>query len=231
MISSLSNEKIKNIAKLNEKKYRDQTGLFIVEGPHLVNEAKMLDLLEEVYSINGEGINVSIDVMKKICNTDTPTSIIGICRKLNKEEITNRILILDRIQDPGNMGTLIRSAVSFGFDTIVLSKGCVDIYNPKVVRSSQGALFKVNIIYADIIEFISKLEEYDVYGTSLVNGIPLQNIKPKEKMAIILGNEGQGVDKEILKNNKNIFIEMKNMESLNVSIAGSIIMYNLSVGK
>ena len=213
MISSLSNEKIKNIAKLNEKKYRDQTGLFIVEGPHLVNEAKMLDLLEEVYSINGEGINVSIDVMKKICNTDTPTSIIGICRKLNKEEITNRILILDRIQDPGNMGTLIRSAVSFGFDTIVLSKGCVDIYNPKVVRSSQGALFKVNIIYADIIEFISKLEEYDVYGTSLVNGIPLQNIKPKEKMAIILGNEGQGVDKEILKNNKNIFIEMKNMES------------------
>ena len=231
MISSLSNEKIKNIAKLNEKKYRDQTGLFIVEGPHLVNEAKMLDLLEEVYSINGEGINVSIDVMKKICNTDTPTSIIGICRKLNKEEITNRILILDRIQDPGNMGTLIRSAVSFGFDTIVLSKGCVDIYNPKVVRSSQGALFKVNIIYADIIEFISKLEEYDVYGTSLVNGIPLQNIKPKEKMAIILGNEGQGIDKEILKNNKNIFIEMKNMESLNVSIAGSIIMYNLSVGK
>lgn len=227
MITSLTNEKIKQFAKLNEKKYRDETGLFLVEGEHLVNDARQFGFLIETLSTESEGTIVSSDVMKKISKLDCPPRIIGVCKKSNKSELTDRILILDAVQDPGNMGTLIRSAVGFGFNTLVLGPGCVDPYSPKVIRSTQGAIFRINLIYDDILSFINKLGDYDVYGTSLINGIPLGKIKSTEKMAIILGNEGHGINKEILNKTSNIFIEISNLESLNVSIAGSIIMYEL----
>ena len=165
--------------------------------------------------------------MKKLTNQKSVVEVSAICEKLNKTDITDKVLILDNIQDPGNIGTLIRSAVSFNFNTIVM-ENCCDIYSSKVLRATQGAIFKLNIINAKIDNFISSLDGYKVYGTSLKNGVGLKTIEKAQKLAIILGNEGNGVRPELLDmTDKNIFIEITNMESLNVGVAGGIIMYEL----
>ena len=229
MINSTQNEKIKEYAKLNEKKYRDELGLFIIEGIHLVEEAKEYNIIKEILTTNPniEGTLVSEEVMKKLTNQKSVVEVCAICNKLDKKNITDKILILDNIQDPGNIGTLIRSAISFGFNTIVMENSA-DIYSSKVVRATQGALFKINIINTNIIDFIKKLNGYKIYGTSLKNGVGLKQIEKAQKLAIILGNEGNGVRSELLDiTDNNIFIEMSNMESLNVGVAGGILMYEL----
>lgn len=232
MIESVNNEKIKRIVKLQNVKYRNEEGLFIVEGPHLVKEAKMCGMLKEAYTISDkyEGEIVSETVMKKMCQTDTVVPQIGICY-INKDfKITDRVLFLDGIQDPGNLGTLLRSAKAFGFDTIFLAKGTCDIYNDKVIRSSQGAIFKLNFIYGDKIEFINKYKnEYQVLSTNVVNGHTPKEIEFKDKVILILGNEGNGVSDEIRNLElTNLYIPMINTESLNVGVAGAILMYEIS---
>lgn len=229
MIASLENQKVKYLCKLNQSKYRKKEGMFIVEGKHLVDEAKKYGILVEAFSINEvEGYTqLSIPVMNKICNTNTVVTEIGLCKMIEKKEISNKILILDGVQDPGNMGALMRSACAFGFNTIVLGEGCVDIYNDKVIRSSQGAIFKLNFVNTNLVEFINNLTDYQIYGTDVVNGIELDKVDLSAKIGVVLGNEGNGVSKavkEILK--RNIYIPMENTESLNVSVAGGIIMYN-----
>lgn len=231
MITSLTNERVKELVKLNTSKGRKEAKLFIVEGKHLVSEAKALGIVKEIYTIdeNLEGTLVSEAVMRKICNTNTVVSQIAVCNFIEKNELSSRILILDSVQDPGNLGTLMRSAVSFGFNTLFLSNGTVDPYNDKVIRSSQGAIFKLNIIIGDIIEFIKSLKDYDIYSTNVVNGIDVRDINVKKNIAVILGNEGNGISDDVNNLNlKNIYIKMNNMESLNVAVAGSIIMYEIS---
>lgn len=230
IITSLDNPKIKYLASLSKAKERKQEQKFIVEGKHLVDEAKKQNVLIEAYSIEEkEGyIQVSPSVMKKISNTNTLVSEIGLCKMLDKKELSNKLLLLDGVQDPGNMGALMRSAKAFGFDTIILGDGCVDIYNDKVIRSSQGAIFKLNFINAYLPDFIKSLKEYSVYGTNVVHGISLENVKKSQKMAIVLGNEGNGISKEVFDViEKNIYIPMDDTESLNVSVAAGIIMYSL----
>lgn len=230
MITSTDNQKIKDIIKLNNKKYRIIEQKFIVEGSHLVAEARKCGVLIEAYSIDDLPgyIQISESLMKKICNTDTIVKEFGVCKMLNNNSLANKILILDAVQDPGNVGALMRSAKAFGFDTIVLGDGCCDIYNDKAIRASQGAIFKLNFINRNLLEFIPTLSDYEIYGTNVVNGIELDNVKKTNKIAIVLGNEGSGISKEvndILK--RNIYIPMNLTESLNVSVAGSIIMYCL----
>lgn len=229
MISSIENPKIKLLIKLKQGKYRKSEKMFIVEGAHLVKEAILAGVLIEAYSINEqEGyIQVSESVMKKITTTDTVVKEIGLCKFIEKSNITDKVLILDGVQDPGNMGTLMRSACAFGFNTIFVGTGSVDIYNEKVIRSSQGAIFKLNFLFGNVVEFIKGLS-HKVYGTNVVRGIPLDKIVKQDKIAVILGNEGNGISKEVddlLLDN--IYIPMNNTESLNVAIAGSIIMYTL----
>ena len=229
-ITSLDNPKIKLLLKLNQSKYRKKEGLFIVEGAHLVKEAKNLNLLVEAYSVNDiDGyIKVTKEIMKKISNTDTLPTEVGLCKILENNKLSDKLLILDAVQDPGNLGALMRSAKAFGFETIVLGEGCCDIYNDKVIRSSQGAIFKLSFIHTNLVEFISNLKDYDVYGTDVVNGIDVKEVNNKNKIAIILGNEGNGVSKEVKAlAKKNIYIPLNNTESLNVSVAGGIIMYVL----
>lgn len=230
IITSLDNPKIKYLAKLSNARFRKKEGKFLVEGKHLVEEAKKLGVLLEAYSIKEEEgyITLSEAVMKKISNTDTLVTEIGLCKMLEKKELSNRILLLDGIQDPGNMGALMRSARAFGFTTIILGDGCVDIYNDKVIRSSQGAIFKLNFINQNIKEFILSHKEYKIYGTNVVNGISIQDIERSPKMGIVLGNEGNGIKeetKEVIE--KNIYIPMEDTESLNVSVAGGILMYEV----
>lgn len=231
MITSLTNSKVKELVKLNTTKGRKEASLFIVEGEHLVKEAKMLGVVEEIYTIREdlEGELLSVPVMNKICNTSTTVSQIAVCRMLNNKEISNKVLILDGIQDPGNMGALMRSAKAFNFNTIFLCDGCVDIYNDKVIRASQGAIFKLNFISGDKISFIKSLNDYDVYGTNVINGIDVRDVKIKDKVALIIGNEGRGISKEINELGlKNLYIKLDNTESLNASVAGGILMYELN---
>ena len=230
MLTSIDNPKIKALLKLKTSKERKKENKFIVEGPHLVKEARNLNLLIEAYSIEEkEGyIQISKQIMDKIADTDTTVTEIGLCKMLNSNLVTDKILILDKVQDPGNLGAIMRSANAFGFKTIALGEGTCDIYNSKVIRSSQGAIFKLNFINVNIVEFLKKLNDYDIYGTNVINGIELDNVKKTKKMAIILGNEGNGISDDV--NNalkKNIYIPMENTESLNVAIAASIIMYKL----
>ena len=228
MITSVENAKIKELAKLNQTKYRKENKMFIVEGAHLVSEARMKGLLIEAFStsdIDGYTL-VSEAVMKKLCNTSSVVNQIGVCKMKEESNLTNKLLLLDRVSDPGNMGTLMRSAKAFGFDTIVLGEGCVDIYNDKVIRSSQGAIFKLNFINTDLVSFINEHKDYDIYGTNVIKGVELDSVDVGEKFGIVLGNEGQGISKEVFDViKKNIYITMNNTESLNVGIAGSIIMY------
>lgn len=230
MITSVENSKVKSLAKLNQTKYRKANELFLVEGAHLVNEARKANVLVEAFSIEEkEGYTqLSEPVMKKLCNTDTVVKEIGVCKFLKLNKIGNRVLVLDGIQDPGNMGALMRSAVAFGFDTILVGNGSVDIYNDKVIRASQGAIFKLNFFFNETVELLKLIPEHKIYGTNVVRGNPLEKIKKESKMAIILGNEGNGISKAVDSlEYPNIYIPMSNTESLNVVVAGSIIMYEL----
>lgn len=235
MITSINNERIKEISKLNNKKYRKEKGLFIVEGEHLVEEAYKHNLLVEVYSLYEVDYDnsyvVTESVMKKVSSLDSIPNIIGVCKMKKENSLGNKLLILDNIQDPGNLGTIIRSAVAFNISTIVLSNDTVDLYNSKVIRATEGMIFNINIITKDLFSFIPCIkDEYKIYGTNVVNGTLLKNVKKVEKYAIIMGNEGNGVKKEIQDMcDENIYIEMNsNCESLNVGVATSIILYELS---
>ena len=227
MISSVDNPKIKTLLKLKQAKYRKQEQMFIVEGAHLVSEARLAGVLIEAYTIEEKTgyIHVSESVMKKLCNTDTVVKELGLCKMLSKSEITDRVLILDGVQDPGNMGSLMRSACAFGFDTLFIGTGSVDIYNDKLIRSSQVAIFKLNFLFGNVCDFVNNLK-HKVYGTNVIKGIPLKEVKKEDKLAIILGNEGNGISNEVNSLGlDNIFIPMRNTESLNVAVAGSIILY------
>ena len=236
MITSVENKKIKEIAKLNNRKYRKGTGLFIVEGEHLVEEAYKHNLLESVYSLNETCYEnsevVSENVMRKLSNLDTIPNIIGVCKFKEEKEIGNKLLILDDVQDPGNLGTIIRSAVAFDIDTIVLSKETVDLYNSKVLRATQGMIFNMNIITRDLVSFVSDLKKnnYKIYSTNVVSGKEIKTLEKVSKYAIIMGSEGQGVKKEIGDmSDENIYIKMNPLcESLNVGVATSIILYELN---
>ena len=232
MITSLTNEKIKDIAKLNNAKTRKLEKRFLVEGPHLVDEALKAGVLEMVITTNPEieGLLVSEAVIKKIANTVTPVKVMGVCKMPNINNVTKRILILDDIQDPTNLGTLLRTAKAFGFDTVFASKNTVDFYNDKVIRGSQGAIFKLNLLTGDIIEFLNDIKKtHYVCGTNVRNGIDVNNLESQENIALILGNEGRGVRDEVLALcSQNLFIKLDNMESLNVSIAGAILMYEIA---
>lgn len=142
--------------------------------------------------------------------------------------------MLDGIQDPGNLGTIIRSSVAFNVDTIILGSNTVDLYNPKVVRATQGMLFHTNIINADLKDVILELKakEIPIYGTKVEYGEDVRNFpsKDKKRYGLVVGNEGAGVSDEVLDLcDKYIYIDMNEcVESLNVSIATSIILYELN---
>ena len=237
--TSISNDHIKEIKKLNQKKYRDLNNKFIVEGEHLVLEGIKNNLIEEVLILEGltnkydvKTNYVSLNVLKYITELDNPAKIIGICKRKNDIIQGNHILVLDNIQDPGNLGTIIRSAVAFDIDTIILNKMGVDLYNSKVIRATQGMIFNINIVTSDLKEEIEKLKQkkYKILTTRVDGGKLIRNLEKNDKFAIIIGNEGQGVSKELQDlSDEFIYIKMnQKCESLNAGVATSIILYELS---
>lgn len=237
--TSIENEHIKEIKKLNQKKYRDLNNKFIVEGEHIVNEAIKANIVEEILLLEGNEITykgkvsfVTIKVLKYITELENPSKVIAVCKKINNVIKGNHILALDNIQDPGNLGTIIRSAVAFNIDTIILSKNTVDLYNSKVLRSTQGMIFNINIVVSDLEKEIKELKNknYKILTTKVDGGNLIKNIEKKEKFVIIIGNEGNGVSEQLQQlSDEYIYIKMnEKCESLNAAIATSIILYELS---
>ena len=239
IITSLDNKRIKNASRLLVKKYRDEEGKFLVEGEHLVEEAFKANHLLEVFECEDLDFKIDVpttyvtyDVIKKLSNTVNPQKIVGVVKKMDEKELGNKLLLLDDIQDPGNLGTIIRSSLAFGIDSIVLSNNSVDLYNDKVIRSSEGMIFHLNIVRTDIKELINKLhnEGYSIYGTRVTDGVHVDKVEVNNKYALIMGNEGNGVHEDILDMcDKYLYIPMSDkVESLNVAVATSIILYELS---
>jgi len=240
LITSVDNKKIKKYVSLKSSKGRKEEGLFLIEGMHMCYEANknglLVDLLvlentEISFNYTGEITYVTGNVLKKVSSLTNPNNVIGVCRIMeNKEIIGNHILVLDNVSDPGNIGTIIRSSKAFNVDTIILSTNSVDIYNDKVLRSTQGMIFNMNIIYGDLVDIIPKLHDngYLILGTNVNCGIDVRSIKTN-RYALIMGNEGNGVSDEIQAMcDKNLFIKMNSdCESLNVGVATSILLYEL----
>ena len=242
LITSLENDRIKSYIKLKQRKYRKKTKTFIVEGLHSVLEAYKRDLVIELILEKDENVPIDVpciyvtnDIINQISSLETPSKVMALCKMEEFDKVIgDKILLLDNIQDPGNLGTIVRSAVAFNVDCIVLSPDTVDIYSPKVIRSTQGMMFHIPIIIKDLNIVIDELKakEIPVYGTRVEYGEDVRILKEKDKKryALVMGNEGNGVSKEILdKCDRYLCIEMNdNVESLNVAVASSIILYELN---
>ena len=238
VITSLDNKKIKDVVKLQNKKYRDLTNTFVVETTHLVEEVEKAGIVKELFLVEDEFVDrddtyfITKDIMKKISSMESPSNVLAVCEKSNSKEIIgSKILLLDEIQDPGNLGTIIRSSVAFGVTTIILSNDTVDLYNPKVIRASEGMFCHINIITMDLEEAIKEIKDkgIKVYGTNVVNGKEVNTISDKSSYALVMGNEGNGVKKHIQELcDENLYIPMnESCESLNVGVACSILLYEL----
>ncbi|NLH62735.1 MAG: RNA methyltransferase [Erysipelotrichaceae bacterium] len=235
-IVSLQNAKVKKWTSLHHKKDRDQSHLFLAEGEHLIGEALAAACVEEIITDTVcpyESVpvyEVTPAIMKKISENVSPVHLIAVCKQ--KEAATDelkRVILLDDVQDPGNLGTLVRTAVSFSFDAVYCSLDTCDLYNEKAVRSTQGALFHIPVIRADLNDIILQLQndDFTVIATSLEKSHTMAEIPTVNKMAFIFGNEGQGVHKQIqTMADDRLRIDMHGFESLNVAVAGGIVMHN-----
>ena len=237
MIESINNEKIKNYSKLLQKKYRDETNMYLISTDHLVKEALKKNivveifLLEKTYNDYGNVTYVTESVMKKLSNLKNIPSVVAVVKKEEPKSIKGNVILLDGLQDPGNVGTIIRSAVAFNIDTIIVGDNSVDIYNEKVLRASEGMIYNINIIKRNLIDSIADLKEkkYSIIGTKVDGGNDIKDLK-ENKYAFIVGNEGNGITKEVLDLcDKYVYIKMnESCESLNVGVASSIIMYEIN---
>ena len=237
MITSLDNKQVKNWYKLHQKKYRDTNYLILDESLVLLayenNYLETLVYIKDKPFAFDNAYEVSEEVLKKI-SKNKDIKYLGIGKKIIENiSYSKRIIILDNLQDPLNIGRIMESAYVFGFNDILLSNNSADIYNEKCLLASKGYIFKLNIKHVNLIETIKELKEnnYKVYATALTNNTKnIYQIEDYEKMAFILGNEGSGVEKELIDiSDEVIKIDMANIDSLNVGMAGAIIMHRFNI--
>ena len=232
-ITSIHNDNVKYWVSLKSKKIRDEERKFIVEGDHLIEEARKNNLIEYIISCVDEDADfyVTKEIMEKISDQKSISYNAAVVKFIPEDSVNGNVIILDNLQDPGNLGTIIRSSVAFNIDTIIISDTSVDLYNPKVVRATEGMIFNLNIIRRNLEEVIPVLKNlgYEIVGTDVNEGIDVRNIS-KENVAIVIGNEGSGMSDSV-RNLCDEFINIKinkSCESLNAGVAASIIMYEVS---
>ncbi|PAE42024.1 RNA methyltransferase [Neobacillus sp. YX16] len=244
-IESIQNPKVKQWKKLLTKKERDNSGTFLVEGFHLVEEAlKQHESVIEIIVSDKTGLPprwdsgevpvtlVTEEISNSLSDTEAPQGIYAVCRQVQLEVPNARTyLLIDAVQDPGNLGTMIRTADAAGIDAVVVGKGSVDVFNSKVLRSAQGSHFHLPIIRGDLHDWVEKLKtkNISVYGTALEGASAYTDISTDETFALLVGNEGSGVNKELLeKTTANLYIPIYGKsESLNVAVATGILLYFL----
>ncbi|WP_312667747.1 23S rRNA (guanosine(2251)-2'-O)-methyltransferase RlmB [Tissierella praeacuta] len=256
-ITSIRNPLVKEIKSLYRKKGRIKNNSFIIEGMKAIEEAidnnypiKNIIYTDQILKIkDGEAfferikklnniIYVPNNIFKDISDTENPQGVLGVAEiKYNEmREVKDKerpfLVFLDGVQDPGNMGTIIRTADAFNVDGIIITDGCVDPYNPKVVRATMGSIFRVPLYYvSDGIEELKSFKDINmsIYSTSLTESIPIYEVDFNEGVVLIIGNESNGVSEEIFSlSDKLIKIPMiGGAESLNAGVAASIIMYEV----
>lgn len=247
MINSRQNKQVKEWIKLKKKKEREKQGAFLLEGFHLIEEAvkAKADIRELIVTESTREdlpsewesfplYEVSDAIGLDIADTQTPQGIFAVVSAHDTSSVQGqKILLLDQVQDPGNLGTLIRSADAAGFDQVGLGKGTVDAYNQKVLRSAQGSHFHLSIIDVDLEDYIPALQSKGtkVYGTNLSkDSINYKERFSQDQLAIVVVNEGSGVSPSILAlTDENLHIPIKGQaESLNVAIAARILMFHFN---
>ena len=235
-ITSKQNAKIKYCLKLHQQSFREEEQKFLIEGEHLLEMALKANQVLEVYSIEERNdlgdipqYIVSDDVLRKIAFSTNPQGVVAVCKISKENEIkSDRILLLDGVSDPGNLGTILRTSLAFGYNDILLTKKCCSPYNEKAVQASQGAIFEVSLQK----NFdLNKLHQngYQIISTEIKGSIELEKVKPNQKHILVLGNESHGISQELLDiSDLRVRIDINKIESLNVAIAGAIAMYHLS---
>ena len=237
IIRSKDNSKIKNARKLLSRKGRKQSGTYLIEGFHLLEEAeksgaeiRQIFLSESKEADLANAQLVSDEVLKSLSDTGTPQGVVAEV-KINPPQKENfeKVLILENVQDPGNVGTMVRTADAAGFSAVYSVGETADIYSPKVMRSMQGSNFHLPIFQADDLEEVLAELDLPVLTTTLSqNSVSYKEVKA-EKFALIMGNEGQGVSEQaIARADTVVHIDMPGQaESLNVAVAAGILMFSL----
>ncbi|AMV61372.1 rRNA methylase [Pediococcus damnosus] len=252
-ILSTQNNRVKEWEKLKTKKGRKKTGMYIIEGRHLVNEVLQneadvvyvvatQDELDEIKFDVPEDLLVIVSdkIADRLSDTVTTQGIFAIVRIPNKErqiqdpdsDVTGAWLLLDNIQDPGNIGTMVRTADAAGFQGVIFGKGTADIFNPKIQRAMQGSQFHIRLVLGNLEEWIKsfKTANIPVFGTELnPQAKSYKDIDTTDDFALIMGNEGNGMSQELLsQTTANLYIPIKGQaESLNVAVAAGILMFSL----
>ncbi len=246
VIESKDNKNYKLLKKLNKKKYRDENNIFIAEGEKffensndfnqiIINES-YYDYYNQKYDLEkyNKIIVLKENLFKEISTQEHSQGIIFVYSKFAKniKEIKGDMIILDDVQDPGNAGTIIRTMVALNYENLILTKGSVDVYAPKVIRASMGAIFNINVIYEEpdkIIEFL-KEKEYECFSTALTDTAKdYRELKlKKSKNAYVFGHEGGGVSDKFLDISKKAIIPISNkVNSLNVAVALAVFLYKM----
>lgn len=256
MISSETNQQIKEIIKLQrQSKYRHKTFQFVIEGLKMVKEASDSGCLKKIYissfvmeKIRETSLNllekypyeeVSDKVFQKISDTVTTQGILGIAELLEHDINTvlddkkHMWLLLDGVRDPGNLGTIMRTAEGAGMSAVIMSKGTVDLFNPKTIRSTMGAVFRMPFVYADdLADIVKRIKNsgYDVYGTAMQGSVVYDEPDYTKGAGIVIGNEADGLSEHIAEYVSGfIRIPMAGrIESLNAAVAAAVVMYEMA---
>ena len=251
VIKATGNQQIKELKKLHTTKGRKKANSYLLEGWHLVKEAiasqeeittilATADFkhLDELTSLDGvEFIEISPEVAQSLSDTKSPQGIFAVVslankRQLDPSEATGAWLFLDGIQDPGNIGTMVRTADAAGFSGVVFGTGSADLYQPKVLRAMQGSQFHINLAKGELSPWIEAFQakNYPVFGSELnEDARPYNQVGKHQDFALIMGNEGNGMqEKHLQQTNLNLYIPIKGQaESLNVAVAAGILMFEL----
>jgi len=250
-ITSVHNPRVKEWADLLSKKGRDEQGKFLVEGVHLVKEAlssgvdvecvayaddrPLLAELHEHRDHPCEWIGVSSSVLAKCTSTQTPQSVFAIVRKAQPsadrlwQQEQSLVVLLDGVQDPGNVGTIIRSAEASGATGIILGRGSADLYNPKTVRASMGSMFRITIMEGDLLPYLREARSRGIHvvSTGLENARSCYELDWQQPLWFVVGNEGAGVSSAVAAEvDERITIPMQGrIESLNVAMATTVLLF------
>ena len=231
-VTSLTNPLIKELSELKKNQVKKDRNMFLVDGLDFIELAYKNNCLKMILTINYlseysdiEQIIVNKAIIEKLSLYKNASSIIGVCTYPLYQEIKgDRLLYLDDVQDPGNVGTLIRTALAFSYSGVVLSSGSASLYNDKVISSTKGAIFLIPI-YKEVDLDEVKNKGYQIIATALNNAIDYKTVKLEKKTCLVLGNEGQGVsDINLDIADYIVKIDMDNIDSLNVAVAGGILM-------
>lgn len=231
----LSINQKKYVNSLKQKKYRNQHQAFVVEGEKMINELLLSDFeIDFLFVVKGSPVNhasaieLTVDEMKSITSLATPSNYLAVVKQkkqTSKFIAEGLIITLDNIKDPGNLGTIIRTADWFGVKTIVCSNECVDVYNPKAIQATMGSIFRINVVYTELSDFFKSQQNIPVYG-ALLEGESIYKKGVDAKNAILLmGSESFGINKELMLfvTNKIMIPKFGGAESLNVAVATGIL--------